>query len=457
MLRGIEDLKARGFRPDQLQEKILGLVEQHLKGATREATTRKDIASHYVLRLAFCQTEEKRKWFLTQECDLFRARFKEMLSSDQRAFIEKHGLPVEVLSRAEFDDVKERLLATMLSITNSVAQSQSIIQSSTAHESFYKVKFEEVADLVGTRRVFIQEGFAFVSRDQIGSLVLAPFRSQLSKSLALLSRQWNAFCSGEEKDRLAPLVSGLSDRYLGPDYVSAGQKGSSEAITAASLPKLAQESFPLCMVTMMDSLRTSHHLKHTGRQQLGLFLKGIGLPLEEAIRFWRTEMAQVAPGDKFDKQYLYNIRHNYGKEGKRQDYTPHSCAKIISTLPGPGQVHGCPYKVFSEESLRAALSKLHVSAPKIQEAVKKAAAGHYQLACAATWEGKMGCSCDTGINHPNQYYEESRRALQRDDDGKNGDALVDDAPSMTTPAQPNKRVQYSMEEGSGTTKLQKVS
>ena len=30
--------------------------------------------------------------------------------------------------------------------------------------------------------------------------------------------------------------------------------------------------------------------------------------------FWRTEFAPKVPGDKFDKEYAYNIRHNYGEQ-----------------------------------------------------------------------------------------------------------------------------------------------
>jgi DNA primase large subunit len=39
-----------------------------------EATWRKDQVSHHVLRLAFRSSEEQRRWFLTQEALLFRAR-----------------------------------------------------------------------------------------------------------------------------------------------------------------------------------------------------------------------------------------------------------------------------------------------------------------------------------------------------------------------------------------------
>ncbi len=47
-----------------------------------------------------------------------------------------------------------------------------------------------------------------------------------------------------------------------------------------------------------ESLRKEHHLKHFGRLQYGLFLKSIGLTLDQAMKFWRSEFIKKMEPDK---------------------------------------------------------------------------------------------------------------------------------------------------------------
>jgi DNA primase large subunit len=43
----------------------------------------------------------------------------------------------------------------------------------------------------------------------------------------------------------------------------------------------------MCMRYLYEKLLDLHHLKHFGRLQLGLFLKGAGLTLDDAQYFWK--------------------------------------------------------------------------------------------------------------------------------------------------------------------------
>ena len=170
----------------------------------------------------------------------------------------------------------------------------------------------------------------------------------------------------------------------------------------------AQRSMPLCMSNMHAKLRENHHLKHSGRLTYGLFLKGIGVKLEDALRFWRTEFTKAMPADKFDKEHAYGVRYNYGKEGKRTDYAPYSCAKIIQQSPGTGEHHGCPFRTFNKDQLSVTLQKKGVSSANVAEINELVKGHHYQVACKRYFsfmhEGTEGDRVGT---HPNSYFSES--------------------------------------------------
>uniref|UniRef100_A0A8C9FFL9 DNA primase large subunit n=1 Tax=Pavo cristatus TaxID=9049 RepID=A0A8C9FFL9_PAVCR len=295
---------------------------------------RKDHISHFILRLAYCQSEELRRWFLQQEMDLFRYRFHELTDSLRQKFLDHVNLSFEAVSALLSGFVLRRVCLMLFKI----------------------VGLSDAVDLFRARRVFIKDGFAFVPLKDIDAIVLNNYRKNLSKALALTARSLPSIQSDE---RLQPLLNHLSHSYVGPDY--SVQKNTGK-ISLEHIDALSVKSFPLCMRQLHKALRENHHLRHGGRMQYGLFLKGIGLTLEQALEFWKKEFIKgKVDADKFDKGYAYSIRHNYGKEGKRTDYTPYSCMKIImSNPPSQGDYHGCPFRHSDPELLKQKLQSYKV-------------------------------------------------------------------------------------------------
>eukprot|EP00911_Craspedida_sp_UC1_P001479 UC1_evm1s1118 len=186
-------------------------------------------------------------------------------------------------------------------------------------------------------------------------IVVGVFRARLSSALVATSK---ALGSLEEDERVLPMLNTLSKQYLGKTYGQGSGSKVSADVSAGDVAQLSSESFPLCMRTAQDHLTGVHHMRHGGRMQYGLFLKGIGMSLTEALTFWRVEFGKAMSMDKFEKQHAYNIRHNYGKEGKRTDYTPYSCMKIImGSAPNRGDSHGCPFRHDDEDALKMKLLK----------------------------------------------------------------------------------------------------
>eukprot|EP01147_Barroeca_monosierra_P010010 gene10010-2184_t len=374
---------------------------------------RRDYISHFILRLAYCRTEDLRRWFITQETELFRHRIMNEDSSTIHQLFRMNNMHYDVVRivKAVSSDIIDKDLKNQLLPSLIAAQATSgfnLSPDQIMHSDVFEVPFEQALDLVRSRQALVRNGFVYVMKDNLIPIIIAAFRMRLSASLAHSSK---ALPSLEEDDRLLPMLKIMS---CSQQDISHGFKTNSAItghVTPADIPTVTKESFPLCMRTAQEALKSTHHLRHGARMQYGLFLKGIGMTLDDALAFWRTEFTKGMSQEKFEKSYAYNIRHNYGKEGKRQNYTPYSCMKIImGSAPSSGDAHGCPFKHYNEQNLKTKLLSYKVPTDGIHEIVQLVKGSHFQLACARYFE--LTHEQPTGsisITHPNQYFEESRK------------------------------------------------
>ncbi len=98
LLRGIESLKMRGFDGDEYNIKAAQLEKKYVPFNGMKTEQRKDQISHFILRLAYCRTDELRRWFITQESHLFRLRFERLSSLEQAEFMAANDLKFESIS-----------------------------------------------------------------------------------------------------------------------------------------------------------------------------------------------------------------------------------------------------------------------------------------------------------------------------------------------------------------------
>ena len=203
MLRRLDVLKTRGINGDEFKNEMRKTDAKYLPADDTE----KDHISHFILRLAYCRTEDLRRWFLTQECQLFRLRFASSSPAEIDGFMARAGLRYKPIPQEEKDRLEESLLAvyraSIYGVTNML---KSKALKVFAKQEYYKVPFTDVLPLVTKRSVFMAGGFAYVPRSQLVTIVQGAFRAHLSRELAVAYKSM-ALIQGDE--RIAPLVRNL--------------------------------------------------------------------------------------------------------------------------------------------------------------------------------------------------------------------------------------------------------
>lgn len=421
LMKGVEEIGVKHPKKygDIYRREVQEVMRKHMPlreqdGEDAQVERRKDHISHFILRLAYCRTSELRSWFLAQECALFTNRYQVANRAEGNDLLTKH-----TSYRPITEEEKIRLLPLL------VASGFRLSPEAVRDTDYYKVPFEEAIDPLRKRSVFVQAGYSYIPRSSVVDIMKGQFRAKLSKALLESAR---ALPHLNEDDRILPMLKSLESAYLGKsDYSSTKFSGT---VKISQLDELSKISMPLCMRVEHEHLRKEHHIKHGGRMQYGLFLKGVGLSLEDALTFWRSEFTKKIGTDKFEKNYAYNIRHNYGKVGNRKDYTPYNCMKIImQNAPGGGDCHGCPYRHWDKAHLRRKVLSYGVSTSAANEIIDLVGGHHYGLACSRFYEaqhsqlenlpnlenGQKPNPTIGGLEHPNQYFDESQKLINGGD------------------------------------------
>jgi DNA primase large subunit len=378
----LEQLKLRHINPDQHKKSLDPLLSK-LNDST------KDWISHFVLRLAYCRSEDLRRWLLAQEVALLKWRLGQASAGSTAKAL------ADVLPEAKLMDKEalDKLMPLILASTPNMKLDTKI----------YQVPFTHALDLVQHRQVYVKRGMAYIPESRLVNLVTAKFRTSLSRQLVLLA----AVPTNAGLQRTQGFLKNVATVHAIKDEF---QTKENEAELDANNITKHLKHMPLCMAQLQLALQKEKHLKHWGRLQYGLFLKGAGLSLEDALVYFERMFA----GKDFQKEYAYNVRHLYGKEGKRTNYPAYSCSKVInSNAPNSNEHHGCPFKHGSVQEVTSLLARFGVAPQQQKSILAHQKAHNYQLACVEHFKAAHSTTLsqptqvDNLGNHPNAWFQAS--------------------------------------------------
>jgi DNA primase large subunit len=236
---------------------------------------------------------------------------------EKRSFIDTLPMSWETVDEQE----KASMLSELKAATSCLKNDE---------ESWFKVEWENVPELVERRQVLLRNGLAYVHVREQSSMVANEFSRQLEAGLEQAARFLPRM---DEDTRLAPILHHLSQSFVAPDaaYAESSSITDLASFTAASVESESQH-FPLCMQNLQRELRKNSHLKHFARLQYTLFLKGIGLSMNECITFWRKSFKLITDGEW---KYMF--------DGAIDDETDnlHRQVQVGISLQYPSRVRRC--------------------------------------------------------------------------------------------------------------------
>lgn len=378
----------------------------------KEESIKNDIASHFLLAIIMCKNESDMKWFIRQETKLFKSRLENQNKYSMYKILSKLGIELfEYIQKKDNNLDINKIKFRMLNNPNK-----------NEKEKIYYCKFEDALNLIAKHEYYLNKGNIYIPESDLHNLFQLVFEQKMEKTLNKIRIKTESIKKDRRIREIFLLFDKEKERISREEAVKMQKEmpNDEKLRTMNDVDKFSERCFPLCMSIIERHINQYSHLMHFGRLQYTLFLKGAGLPVEEALKFFQKKYEKKTPIDKFEKEYAYNIRHSYGLEGKRVNYTPYTCEKIIR-MNGPTgrECHGCPFKTFSEDNLRKVLNTCNLNPLDIEEIISKKKNNEYQMACVKYFEGKFPKIQGEGIGiHPNKYFISAMKAMNNINNNK---------------------------------------
>ena len=318
----------------------------------QESGSYPDSVSHSLLIVLAAANRTLREFIIEQETKLFQFRLEVGMESAHivKAFEDlKHEL--KNLTVSENSDFLMHLNAVTTILDHNYLQHYLAMHRLSRHTnsnctvSRSKCKpvkvllpFELAPRLVAKREVTLDKGLIVFRCHNFVELLKLLFRSLLEARIVMLSKSPDFYVrkvlDGQVEDaRILQLFSRLAHAFAPSASFSNFSKIASKVL-ARDINSI-HSRFPPCMKHIYLKLEQGTKLKHMQRFQFSLFLKEIGLDMQEAHSFWSTHYGRIegeggrtSLWDSRRGKYEYGIRHMYGQAGGGKDYRAASCATL---------------------------------------------------------------------------------------------------------------------------------
>lgn len=293
-----------------------------------------EIGGHLLLRIAASQDPRAETWIVEEEGDLFEYRYGKA-GFDDRLLVardlmgEGSVLTVEELELKWNGDPRKREALRRLHIMKRKqphGKRQKLIRARGSSElDVLAVHFSQIPQLVSKRSVLLAHGWGISEFRTFKGALKRKFEQKLRDAIRAsrkLAEEWPKIKA------IAADIAKVSKELARTG--SSGLTGVELSLGGKTITEV-HDILPPCVRHMISILMEKGHLNHVERIQLGLFLKRVGMSVDDQIQFWyHIAVDNVGVSlPEFTKKIGYQIKHLYGLVGAKIDYEPPKCKTCI--------------------------------------------------------------------------------------------------------------------------------